>query len=671
MPQFVVDIESDGLLDTVTKIHVVGWLDIATGKNGTITDYSKMIRFFTQKDLTIIGHNFYRFDKPLVEMILGIKLEAKIVDTLFISWYLEPERLKHGLEFYGEDFGIPKPKVVDWTEQPIEVYINRVVEDVKINTRLFLNQIKYLNNLYPNKEDSRRLVRYLMFKAECALEQEEVKWRLDSVKCKADLALFEAEFERKTALLSDAMPEAITYRTLNKPKGYFKKDGSLTKKGEDWEELLLELGYDPVEHNAPIKLEKTREKGNPGSTDQLKNWLLELGWTPATFKYDKETKRPIPQISLPQGKGLCWSVKRLYDVEPILQELDMFYVIKHRIGLLKGFLRDVDDKGYLQAKVSGLTNTLRFKHSVIVNLPKYTGRKDWKDGEHIRGCLIAPEGMILCGSDMSSLEDRTKQHYMHFFDPDYVKEMNTPGFDPHLNLAEFAYEMTNGEMGVSPSDIEWYKGVDENEVLIDFVKKRYQKIKEERNTFKTVNYGAVYGAGAPTMSRSSGMPVAKCKFLLEAYWQKNWSVKKIARACIVKTLTYPTVEYNKKSFYDAEGKLIKIEVVKENVIKKQMWLYNPVSRFWYSLRYDKDRFSTLNQGTGVFIFDNYVKGARQLGIKLCGQFHDEIVFPLKLGEEAPTTKKLRSVIQKINSTMNLNREMGVDIQFGNNYSQIH
>lgn len=641
MAEFIVDIESDGLLDTVTKIHVVGWLNIATGKSGTITNYPAMVRFFNQKDLTVIGHNFYRYDKPLVEMILGIKLNAKILDTLFVSWYLEPNRLKHGLEYYGEDFGIPKPKVTDWSEQPLSVYVNRVVEDVKINFQLFKNQMTYLKMLYEDKTERKRLLNYLMFKAQCALEQEQVKWRLDSAKCKSDLALFEAEFERKTELLAEAMPESISYRTLNKPKNLYKKDGELNKKAEDWRELLIELGYDPIEHTDPIKLEKDRERGNPGSTDQLKSWLLELGWIPVTFKYDKNTKRAIPQVSLPQGKGLCWSVKRLYDVEPLLQELDMFYVIKHRIGLLKGFLRDVDDKGYLQAKVSGLTNTLRFKHSVIVNLPKYTGKGDWKDGEHIRGCLIAPEGMVLCGSDMSSLEDRTKQHYMYFFDPDYVNEMNTPGFDPHLNLAEFAYEMTNGEMGVNPLDIEWYKGVDENEVLIGEVKKKYQNIKDERSTFKTVNYGAVYGVGPPTMSRSSGMPVNKCKFLLEAYWQKNWSVKKVAKACIVK------------------------------VIDKQMWLYNPVSRFWYSLRYDKDRFSTLNQGTGVFIFDNYVKGARQLGIRMCGQFHDEICFPLKLGEEPKIHTKLKTVIQKINSTMNLNREMGVDIQFGANYSQIH
>ena len=60
-------------------------------------------------------------------------------------------------------------------------------------------------------------------------------------------------------------------------------------------------------------------------------------------------------------------------------------------------------------------------------------------GDIIRGCLIAPsDNHILCGSDMSSLEDSTKQHYMYFFDPEYVKEMRVPGFDPHNNIAKLA-----------------------------------------------------------------------------------------------------------------------------------------------------------------------------------------------------------------------------------------
>jgi len=132
-----------------------------------------------------------------------------------------------------------------------------------------------------------------------------------------------------------------------------------------------------------------------------------------------------------------------------LELLDGLSVISHRISILKGFLSAVDEEGYVQAQVQGLTNTLRWKHKVCVNLPGI----DKPYGDDIRGCLICPEGYVLVGSDMSSLEDRTKQHYMWDFDPDYVKEMMTDDFDPHLGLAEFAGALTKEEVEF----YKWYK----------------------------------------------------------------------------------------------------------------------------------------------------------------------------------------------------------------------
>lgn len=174
-------------------------------------------------------------------------------------------------------------------------------------------------------------------------------------------------------------------------------------------------------------------------------------------------------------------------------------------------------------------------------------------------------------------------------------------------------------------------------------KELFQKIKDKRALGKTVNYGAVYGAGAPTMSRSSGMPVTQCKTLLEAYWKKNWSVKEIEKACITKELN------------------------------GQMWQYNPVSKFWYSLRYMKDRFSTLNQGTGVFCFDKWVANARRKGIRMCGQFHDEVVFPLvnETSILASNRQVLHRSVQEVNDQLKLNRPLGIDVQFGNSYAEIH
>jgi hypothetical protein len=124
-------------------------------------------------------------------------------------------------------------------------------------------------------------------------------------------------------------------------------------------------------------------------------------------------------------------------------------VLTHRIGILKGYLSNVDDEGYLKAGISGLTNTLRFKHSVIVNLPS-VGKPY---GDIVRGVLIAPEGYELCGSDMSSLENRTRDHYIYDYDPEYVKTMMDKNYCSHLAIAVQAKFMTEEEAKF----YKWYK----------------------------------------------------------------------------------------------------------------------------------------------------------------------------------------------------------------------
>ena len=81
MPVF--DIETDGL--DATKIHVLSWED-DSGKIKSTHDYDTMRTFFEQSD-TLIGHNIIRFDIPVAEKVLGIKIKAKLVDTLALSWY--------------------------------------------------------------------------------------------------------------------------------------------------------------------------------------------------------------------------------------------------------------------------------------------------------------------------------------------------------------------------------------------------------------------------------------------------------------------------------------------------------------------------------------------------------------------------------------------------------
>ena len=76
--------------------------------------------------------------------------------------------------------------------------------------------------------------------------------------------------------------------------------------------------------------------------------------------------------------------------------------------------------------------------------------------------------------------------------------------------------------------------------------------------------------------------------------------------------------------------------------------------------------------TGVYCFDNYVKEVRNQGIKICGQFHDEIAFRQPNTVDKEEIKRvLNSSITKVNERLKLNIKLGISIDFGDNYAEIH
>lgn len=622
----VFDIESDGLLDSVTKIHCLSYKKFSNSifvEEGSYTEYSDIIKFFETNEV-LVGHNIIMYDIPVIEKILNIKVDCILIDTLALSWYLFPIQIKHGLEQWGEILGVKKPEIKDWENLDIKDYIHRCETDVVINSLLYDKQVKYLNLIYDNNEKQiNNLINYLGFKLDCAREQEEVKCKLNIKLVKESLQeLYSLRDEKLTSLIS-FMPKNIKFKEVNIPNKLYKKNGDLSNAGIKWFNLLTEEGL-PQDYREVVTVKVSEEDGNPASTTQLKSWLESLGWEPRTFEYRKNKAgevKAIPQIYV--DDQVCDSIKELYPIEPALENLDMLSLINHRIGIFNSMLEKANREGFIVAEIGGFTNTLRFKHrKPIVNLPKVF--KFY--GEKIRGSIIAPdEDSILCGSDMSSLEDTTKQHYMYFFDPDYVTQMRIPGFDPHLDIAVLAGMLT-------PEQVAQHKAKE-----VDY--------SEVRNKAKTVNFAGVYGAGPPKIALTTGMPLPQAVKLHKTYWERNKAVKLVAKSAIVKTIKF-------------EG-------------EEQMWLFNPVSKLWYSLRYEKDKFSTLNQGTGVYCFDLWVREVRLSGIKIMIQYHDEIVLHAKISEQEEVSNKLLKAIEKVNKIVKLNVPLGVSVDFGKNYSDVH
>ena len=638
MATYVIDIEADGLI--ASKIHVmsVGWKDSeGEWQIKSTDDYDKMIDIITNPDNVIIGHNFKAFDVVELERVLEVKVEAEIVDTLALAWYILPNRKRpFGLAAFGEDYGIPKPKIDDWEGLSYDEYKHRCEEDVKINIQVWESLSAKLMDVYEDTDKARKFIRYLMFKMECVAEQRKIGTLIDVPKVLENIDLLEQLKEPKEQMLVEAMPPGSVLK--KRPKTMTKKDNSPSKRALDWFEYLREK-------DLPLDTEEVRDIPNINSTNQKKEWLFSLGWKPCTYKDGANGK--VPQI-MNDKKHLCKSVLDLIEVEPAIEALDGLTVIAHRLGVLKAFLATTDEEtGMTVASMNGFTNTLRLKHSrPIANLPGVKGgikkamdngatkleaiADNLRDGQLIRECIIAPKGYELCGSDIASLEDNTKRHYMYDYDPDYVEEQMVDGFDPHLDLA-----LRSG--AIEEEEVELHKLYSETEGA------EGESFKEVRDIYKMANYSCIYGVGAPKFSDSVGCTVKEARNIIRGYWDRNWSIKQLPKDMVTK------------------------------IVDDQMWLLNPVNEFWYSIRNEKDIFSTLNQGTGAYVFDCWLKYMKMEGVIPFLQYHDEKLSLVK--KEKGARDKHRKIINesmnKVNDALQLNVEISVDVQFGKTYADVH
>jgi hypothetical protein len=227
---------------------------------------------------------------------------------------------------------------------------------------------------------------------------------------------------------------------------------------------------------------------------------------------------------------------------------------------------------------------------------------------------------------MCSLEFFVLCHYIWEHDKEYVLEMSKTDFDPHLDLALAAGAITKQEM-------QDYKDGNKTDASSSVINIRYR--------FKGGNYALQYGAGIKTLSKQLGISMKEAKVISEAYWKRNWSVKAVSDSMITKE------------------------------VKGRTWQFNPVSKLWYSLRSDKDKFSTLCQGTGTYLFDMWVGFILKEREQLTANFHDEIILEIKKGNRDKCKKLLEKAVQKVNNMLSLNRELQIDIQYGNTYSDIH
>jgi len=166
----VFDLETNGLLNDLTRVHCLAIYDSDTDEVETFND-EKNNKYSITEGLsklmvadTIVGHNIIGFDIPAISKLYNFfSTTARVVDTLLLSrlfhpnmydidnkhnWDHMPLQLygRHSLESYGYRLGEYKGefgKTSDWSEwsQEMEDYC---AQDVEVTKKLCNHFHRYL-----------------------------------------------------------------------------------------------------------------------------------------------------------------------------------------------------------------------------------------------------------------------------------------------------------------------------------------------------------------------------------------------------------------------------------------------------------------------------------------------------------------------------------------------
>lgn len=398
----IFDLETDGLLDEVTKIHCMVIKDTQTGKVYTYSGQSveeglQLLDLASnEQGQTLVGHNVIKFDIPVIQKLYSwFSLDpSKVFDTLVATrlvWadvketdnkLLKAEKLpgklfgSHSLEAWGYRLGNYKGDYKGGWETFSQEMLDYNVQDVEVTTALYEKILA--ENYSPQALDLEHRVAWLMAK------QERNGFHFDKAKA------------------------ATLLTTLVKRRGECERD--LMSFFGNWEVELptftpkvnnKKLGYTK---GVPVKKTKT-VIFNPSSRDHIADRLITLyGWKPQDFTEG--------------GKPMVDEVVLSKLTYPPCKLLTEYLLIQKRISQLneggQAWMK-CEKNGKIHGSVNpngAVTGRATHSYPNISQVPSSGSPY----GKECRELFTVPHGWTLVGADASGLELRCLAHYMAKWD---------------------------------------------------------------------------------------------------------------------------------------------------------------------------------------------------------------------------------------------------------------
>lgn len=253
--------------------------------------------------------------------------------------------------------------------------------------------------------------------------------------------------------------------------------------------------------------------------EQVKNFLLSLGWEPTEWNYKKDKDGNFVRDAL--GSRVKTTPKLTEDSYDTLPEglglkIAHYNTYQHRRRFLenpkddsKGLINCVREDGRITTGINNFnTSTGRSSHSGWVNAPSVGALY----GEQVRQAVIAPEGRVLVGADMKSAQLSIAAYYADNYDyykavadgmevkiGDDGNEIIHPDSGHAWYLGESGH-CVNARMFTLVTDEEWKRAVETQDPEL------IKSISLRRKKSKGGSFAVIFGASGKKVATTLGIP---------------------------------------------------------------------------------------------------------------------------------------------------------------------